>query len=448
MFNFQTIFLKSLLNALALIVLTGYSDPTLSWANPDKAAEQNRKALLQWEGIPSLDASPHTFVFFVNGSANHKVPHSEEDHSSAPWIPADRVDVENIARLAKTCESCNSVILYIHKNDRNWWSSKNSVTASLKVYNKGRQVLIRKSGILNAANPEVLRDLLVFSSHLFPYTDLHLLYRGHGFFPTYHPTTTPEIAPFDFNFPKSAYGIEQFASSLNMANLGGRLKTVTLAACRMSYLEVAKALAPYAQFLIAPQTEFLETLVGGFRYDFLSSIAWHASTPLIANEIAITLPRAFQITPDRSDNRMEHPVSQIQLAEIPALVNRFNTLVSEAKSVKPTFFTDHSDLIRLRAGVKKTIADRYHVALLGSGHSKDDILKLAAIKLAANPSPHKTELDLLVFLDFIKDQNLSAKITQDATDLKTELSRSIQIFNSSSHSKLTGMSFDGSRLEL
>ncbi len=211
--------------------------------------------------LPVFSAdSIHTFIFFVQGSADHHVPKSMENFEE--WGDADEEDATSIRWLARSCRSCNVVLLHIQRG---------KAGAKFQIYRRGMELFSENRGVMNGADPEVLKDLIVAGEKWFPDSDHHLIYRGHSFFYTKKALEKGfAIAPFDANYPDSPYGIEQFSEGIRRAQRTRPLASITLACCKMDFPEVRKELGAHAHYLNLTDRSILQTLETGFSYRFLT----------------------------------------------------------------------------------------------------------------------------------------------------------------------------------
>jgi hypothetical protein len=239
--------------------------------------------------ISQKSVPKHTFIFFAHGAADHFVPTSLDDRKV--WGDAIANDVKKIKKLARSCSSCNVVILHIQRGGSHWYTSKSQYATYLRVYSGGKKLITRYVSLLNGADDETLSTLLTYSQKWFPQTHLHLIYRGHSFFPDYVPHLENDfISPFDYNFPHFPYGVSIFKRGIQKAQLpGGLLASITFAACSMKQPEVLKELIPSCtKQVIATEEDVDESLSKGFSYDFLSQVNNSDSDTEVAQKIVTT----------------------------------------------------------------------------------------------------------------------------------------------------------------
>ncbi|MEI8346241.1 MAG: hypothetical protein WCG27_02155, partial [Pseudomonadota bacterium] len=164
--------------------------------------------------------APHTFMFFINGDAEHFVTTTNNVHRMTKLYRRESQDVERIQRLAEQCTSCNVVILLDQRGEDRWFSRAKPWASYVRVFIRGQKVTDYKVPELNMADPKTLANLLSFTQYYFSSSkDAHLIYVGHAFQPTYLPNNDQLIAPFDWSAKESAYGHQDFVHSLAMAQL-------------------------------------------------------------------------------------------------------------------------------------------------------------------------------------------------------------------------------------
>ena len=343
---------------------------------------------------------PNTFVVFVNGAGDHFVPQSFPE-VKLKWGKADAHDVAEIKQVISSCDSCNLLLLHVQRGGARWYTPKHPFATYLRGYSAGKKIFTRHVDLINAADPNVLARLLRTAQDLFPDTNLHLIYRGHGFYPAYDPKTNAhQIAAFDSNNKDSPYGIDQWTEGLRMAQLTRPLGSITFAACSMAYLEIAEKIAPFAKYMLAPQVDVIETLRFGFDYDFLRLIPFSPpSERTVPLTIANVLMQRFQSHPPMLDNKMEEPLSLIQLKEITSLKNRFWSAIQQIHRNNSQFFRQNWPEIVKQAHVSEVVSNRFTRSMITKGKSQQEAFEFA--KRTQKPARNPDELDLVNFLKWI-----------------------------------------------
>jgi|GEM_PF-3738223 len=265
----------------------------------------------------------NTFVFLINGAEDHSVLGSR---SSSETVQADQWDAEKIRELAETCKDCNVVLLHVQ-------SPKVKKISHLWVFARGKSVVSKQVREFTSANAHALSELLKSAEKLFPFSRIHLIYRAHSFVDRLH----------------------EFAQGLKLANLKAPLSSLIFASCSMAFLEVASAVAPYAKYMIATQTDVVETQDFGFDYSFLQYVHDDQSEAQVADMIADTLLSSFRVNDDQLEKAylsaapiMESSITLIRLEQMGGLADRFEKLLQKNR-----------DAIVETCKVTKLVADRY-----------------------------------------------------------------------------------------
>jgi hypothetical protein len=231
---------------------------------------------------------------------------------------------------------------------------------------------------------------------------------------------------------------------------------MTFAACSMDYLEIADKIAPYAKYMLAPQVDVIETLKFGFDYDFLRLIPFYAqSDRTIPQTMASVLMQRFQTHPQMLDNKMEEPLSLIQLKEVPSLKNRFWKVIQQVQLSQNQFFKQNWPEIIKLTHVSEVVSNRFVSSLMAKGKSEKEAVDFA--KRTQKPVRNPDELDIVSFLAWLNQtyskSSPDRSLTPDEMNLKDELARleaefkstsTIEVFNASHHANHFGMSFDAS----
>jgi hypothetical protein len=241
-----------------------------------------------------------------------------------------------------------------------------------------------------------------------------------------------------------------------MAQLTRPLGSITFAACSMAYLEIAEKIAPFAKCMLAPQVDVIETLRFGFDYDFLRLIPFSPpSERTVPLTIANVLMQRFQSHPPMLDNKMEEPLSLIQLKEITSLKNRFWSAIQQIHRNNSQFFRQNWPEIVKQAHVSEVVSNRFTRSMITKGKSQQEAFEFA--KRTQKPARNPDELDLVNFLKWINqnyliptpDQSLSeaeVKLKTELISLESEFKTpsTVEVFNASDYANHFGMSFDAS----
>ena len=382
--------------------------------------------------LPVDDPAPHTFVFFINGDSDHFVDNTTNAESGTyRHRRVDSFEERRIEEYAQECRDCNVIILHDQRGTKKWYMTARPWAVWLRVYHRGERILSRYAKEINSADPQNIAQLLNFSQTYFPAKSFHFIYRGHAFFPSYLPgENNGMIVPFDYSHKNSPFSVEIFAQGIQMAKLRQPLTSITLASCSMSYLEVATALAPYADNLIASQLDVLEVLQAGYDYAFLKDIRDNDSPEKLTRSIAESLLQRFEEA-DLSDAMFEYPISLIKLSGIASLNAELNNLIKELPQYK---MEDYPDLM-----ASKMLSARYVESLRAKGKDETEIAKFAQLIKITSPTPN--QLDLKVFLQFLIQQDLPEEIKARAKKIINNLQIQVQLFRPSPLSQKGGLSF-------
>jgi len=220
---------------LALLCSSAFSGGAFAMGSKNPGGDSAAVIESAIRGAPVFKSGvgKRTFVFFVNGDADHFV--TEKADSTKPELSrVDAADVRKIEQLALSCSECNVVVLHDQRGTDKWYTKDDPWATFLRVYSRGRKYYEKSVSEINMAEPRVLAELLKYSERAFPGAGLYLVYRGHSFIPRYV-SGKPEsgLAPFDYSNPESPYGVREFAESLRGAGLSQKLNAVVMAACTM-----------------------------------------------------------------------------------------------------------------------------------------------------------------------------------------------------------------------
>jgi len=335
-----------------------------------------------------LENSPEssTIIVWMQGDANHRVL---ENLDSKTFVDADEVEIKRVRESAQRCQRCNVVLLH---------DPSGSASSTLEIFIQGKRSYSTRYGELNSADPNTLAWLLNSATQWFPRSSLHYVYRGHNFTPRFIPGNSDNIPPFDYKNDvgtPTAYGIPEFVEGFRRANLPSRLTTVTLAACRMAYLNLAAELAPYARTFIASSVDILETADSGFDYTWMESIA---ETPTMAKAADLIQSRLMirQKNADPEDSRSEYPVVQLNLSRAKELQENVKDFLREIRKQKNLRERLDSESFRAETATRTFISDDlYAIFIKKHGGKKANFYGQTFV----TPSPLGTDLDLGILLN-------------------------------------------------
>lgn len=339
-------------------------------------------------GVQAL-AQPHTFVFFLNGAEDHVVPRNHAVRGE--FFDAVNSDFDQIR--SNKVDQANVVCLYVSKYE-----------ARLLVMSGSDA---HEESLVNVQ----LSNLLEFAQTWFPNTSLHLVYRGHG------------IAPGEF---------EPFRQQLEIANIN--LASVTFAACSMSYIEIAGAIAPWARYMIASQVDVVETAQAGFDYSFIGRAAADYSSGRVAFVIASTILASFSREPYVEEKMKEQPVTLVDLTEFGACFDKLCHLLDFVQEVCP-------DLENTPGRVTKDLSN-LKVRCLRAKYGPEQVERFVQVLRA--PSSNPQQWDLLSFLKAI----VLGPHRAECEALQEELGGRITVFDRCDRSTKCGLSLQLGALSL
>jgi hypothetical protein len=418
---------------LALLSMLVHSSAAFAMGsrNPGSDSVAAIESVIRRAPVFRSGVGKRTFIFFVNGDADHFV--TDSANSAKPDLSrVDAADVRKIEQLALSCSECNVVVLHDQRGTDNWYTKDDPWATFLRVYSRGRKYYEKSVGELNMAEPRVLTELLKYSERAFPGAGLYLVYRGHSFIPRFDPGR-PEsgLAPFDYSNPEAPYGVREFSASIRDAKLARPLNAVVMAACTMADAELADAIAPHAKTLIAPQLEVLETLSTGFGYRYLKELDEVELRSEAVERISSLLLEPIRITPNEDDALMEYPVSVIDLDGFGGISARLRQLVSSSGMA--------DSVIRDQSLLSKSISARTVEVLKQKGKSDGQIARL--IDALRQPSRNLDALDVKLLLDSLKATTPEPSLLQRISEIEIHLAPRVRVLDRPEFSKAHGLTF-------
>jgi hypothetical protein len=434
---------RSLGLAICLAIAGVAQGPRLARAECDSAKALAGKQALLSQRLPQSASVAPTFVIFVNGDGNHFVPPSFGVVTS-DFFAAEEVDEHRIVAAAEACRNCNVVLLHVRLPDgcaARAPTAGQDLSSTLTAWSGGRRLASRSTPIVNAADPDVLASLLRLAAQAFPAADLHLVYRGHNFYPDYDPAAQPPIMrPFALTFPGSAYGLGSFAQSLRDGRLSRPLKSVVMASCAMAYYEVASALAPFAESLYASQVDVTESSAVGFSYGFLLGDSPAEASARIGSGLLQLFRRPEKI----ADAMMEEPLSRIDLIGWPEFCAGLSEFFASAKKLRPFWLEHKIKTNYLDIRVLQAPSDLYLAGECPAARGPECARRLGKAASIAALDPE--EIDLGLALDrFAAGESRAA--AEAISRLRQRLRKLAQVDSPSSQSINTGLSIRLSALK-
>ena len=378
------------------------------------------KPALAWEQQGSLDqlfASPlaapvnaaqNTFVFWINGDADHFVPSSTDSGTSLNVYRGDKFEVARLEQLAQSCSACNVVILHDQRGTDHWYSASKPWAVWFQVYSRGRKLLERHAPEVDETDPMVLARLLSFSQSSFPQSELHLIYRGHSFRTPYVPGSL-NILPFDYSNPEHGYSQGVFLRSLQLAHLSKPLGSVNFTSCSMSSFEFAAKLQKYARFFTASEVELLEVLSASVHFfDVLTLVNDRMDNRQVSWLLAFGIPQAFKKLNPAGDAMMEAPSTWVDLSGARLLAEQFNILIQALDNLPQNRRDFMRGQLEQSTRLTKAPSDAEVENLRKQGKTDAQISQF--IRLLSQPSPDLNDLDLGLVLLLIGTWDESSEL--------------------------------------
>lgn len=323
------------------------------------AKKSLNKALWDRDGInPTIQ---NTFIFWVNGDSDRFRPSSGIGSSNTRL---DKVDVERIRELSKTCE-CNTIIFHDQRFSDKWYTSKKNYGAFVYAYSNGEEVSFYKSSKNRSVrnhlsfseinqNQEFLVNYLKLAGDIFPDTKYHLIYRGHSF----ADSMTDRKRTFDMSHKETSFDLYALDSALEEAQM--KFDSITFAACSMSNISFAIMLSRHAKYLISSQVNINETGNTGFNFDFLKSINDKLDAHTISHMIGSQLLKNFKHVEQRELFIRETPMTVSYLSNFAYLSIELEDFLSEIRNkirAEPKKYLDAKIKIKASNRYLKSRAD-------------------------------------------------------------------------------------------
>ena len=148
-----------------------------------------------------------------------------------------------------------------------WMNGTDAAETTIREIRPGKERIVWRSSALNMGAPDTLTHLLRFGMERYPAERYALIFWDHGGGPL-------EGVCWDELFSMDSLTLSELTAGLTRAELPEKLAWIGFDACLMSSAEVASALSPYADYMIASQ----ETEpASGWDYRFLSRLDPDAS---------------------------------------------------------------------------------------------------------------------------------------------------------------------------
>lgn len=161
----------------------------------------------------------------------------------------------------------DATVLIMTGGSTSWTTGYDASQTQISELGKRGTRVVWRSDAMNMGEPETLTQLLQFGVEKYPAQEYALIMWNHGGGPL-------EGVCWDELFSMDKLTLAELTGAIAAAELPQKLSWVGFDACLMSSIEVASALAPHAEYMIASQ----ETEPAfGWNYAFLSGIAQDAS---------------------------------------------------------------------------------------------------------------------------------------------------------------------------
>ena len=238
----------------------------------------------------------------------------------------------------------NITVLIMTGGSRQWaqgFSADQTVISEVRLNKRGK--IARKTvwteDTRNMGDASTLTALLQFGIEQYPATDYALILWDHGGGPL-------EGVCWDELFSMDNLQLDELTASLEEASLPQKLKWIGFDACLMSTLEVAQAVSPYAEYMIASQ-ETEPAL--GWNYRFLADISRDAT----GAETGKRIVDAFFEGREDADETLT--LACMDLSQIPAIAEEMDTLFRSAASLDEDSFVRMSSLRKDTANFGKSV---------------------------------------------------------------------------------------------
>lgn len=161
----------------------------------------------------------------------------------------------------------DATVLLMTGGSTSWSTGYDASLTQISELGKRGTRVVWRSDAMNMGEPETLTQLLQYGTEKYPAQEYALIMWNHGGGPL-------EGVCWDELFSMDKLTLAELTGAITAAELPQKLSWIGFDACLMSSIEVACALAPHAEYMIASQ----ETEPAfGWNYAFLSGIAEDAS---------------------------------------------------------------------------------------------------------------------------------------------------------------------------
>ena len=255
--------------------------------------------------------------------------------------------------LASGCDWDAVTVLLMAGGTARWNSGFDPACLSIAELGKRGMRVVWREDARSMGEAETLTALLDFGMERYPARDYALILWNHGGGPL-------EGVCWDELFSMDSLDLGELTEGLSAAACPRKLSWIGFDACLMGCAEVASALSPYAEYMIASQER---EPASGWDYSFLSGLASDADGAAAGR-------RAVDAYFDSlGDTRESVTLSCIDLSRIPAVVGAMDAFFTEAEeTLDAESFSRLSGLRLASAGFGK--------AASGSGGNGYDLVDL------------------------------------------------------------------------
>ena len=213
--------------------------------------------------------------------------------------------------------------------DKGLRSGESGVVEFFKKRGELKCRVVRARPDVNMGDPRTLADFMQESVLLYPAREYALILWDHGNGPL------EGVCMDELNEP-DRITLHELAEALEAAELPQKLSWIGFDACLMGTVEVASAVAPYAEYMVASQAEEPST---GWNYSFLKGIELNFDAVGTGTRIVDAYFEA------NADSAGEINLSCIDLSAIVEITDRMNAMFSDlAALLNPESFSRFSSL--------------------------------------------------------------------------------------------------------
>ena len=244
---------------------------------------------------------------------------------------------ENLQELMSS-DIPDNVRIIVQTGGANKWLSNNIPSDKIMRYEvkKGELKELSMLDDANMGDGSTLEDFVKWGINTFPAENTMLLLWDHG-------GGTIKGACYDQKYSNDAITLAELKDALNKSLNGKKLSIVGFDACLMGDFEVADALAPYADMMIASQNYEV-----GLGWDY-TTIAKSLSTKTGA-DLAKDICKNYLTKCDKADKSATATLSAIDLTHFDSISNAFEEMLGDLQFDS----ADNNGRLALRVAVKNS----------------------------------------------------------------------------------------------